>query len=82
MNVCSKFPCSMNMTSGHCMDAYCPMKTAPLALTPIPSPRYLPVNIPFSLFGITVVTMDNHGNVTIKMDQPFPTPQVPEVAND
>jgi hypothetical protein len=38
----------------------------------IPSPRTLPVNIPFSNIGITIVTLDGHGNVTIKVDQPFP----------
>jgi hypothetical protein len=55
------------------MDTYCPMKNAfPTHLPPIPSPRYLPVNIPFSLFGITIVTLDGYGNVIIKVDQPYP----------
>lgn len=26
MNTCMKWPCSMNMTSGHCYDTYCPFK--------------------------------------------------------
>jgi hypothetical protein len=70
--ICAKFPCNMNMTSGYCADPYCPMKSAPLVVAPTPSPRFLPVNIPFSMFGITVVTLDGHGNVEIKVDQPFP----------
>lgn len=70
---CVKFPCGMNETSGHCYDVYCPMKaTFPGTIAPSPSPRFLPVNVPFSNFGITKVTMDRDGNVTIKVDQPFP----------
>jgi hypothetical protein len=70
----------MNKTSGHCMDAYCPMKAAfPAQLPATPSPRYLPVNIPFSLFGITIVTLDGYGNVIIKVDQPYPAPESPAV---
>jgi len=30
----------------------------------------MPVNVPFSTLGITVVTMDRDGNITIKVDQP------------
>jgi hypothetical protein len=44
----------------------------PFALSPTPSPRTMPVNIPFSLIGITIVTLDGYGNVTIKVDQPYP----------
>jgi hypothetical protein len=31
-------------------------------IQPTPSPRYLPVNVPFSSLGVTVVTMDGYGN--------------------
>ncbi len=74
-HLCSKYPCAMNSTSGHCYDTYCPMKAAfPGTIAPTPSPRFLPVNIPFSLFGITIVTLDGYGNVNIKVDQPYPDP--------
>lgn len=72
MNVCGKFPCGMNMTTGTCNDLYCPMKAAFPLIPPNPSPRYLPVNIPFSNIGITVVTLDGYGNVQIKVDEPYP----------
>lgn len=36
----------------------------------IPSPRTLPVNLPFSNFGVTVAVLDQYGNLTIKVDQP------------
>lgn len=69
MSACAKFPCGATM-SGGCQDIYCPMKPSfPLSIAPNPSPRFLPVNIPFSIFGVTVVTMDRDGNVTIKVDQ-------------
>jgi len=32
----------------------------------------MPVNLPFSNFGVTVAVMDSNGNVTIKVDQPSP----------
>lgn len=75
MSACGKWPCSRNMTSGYCSDSYCPMKAFPVSISPTPSPRFLPVNIPFSLLGITIVTLDGYGNVTIKVDQPYPSPQ-------
>lgn len=37
-----------------------------------PNPRVLAVNVPFPDFGVTVVTMDDDGNVTIKRNQPRP----------
>lgn len=40
------------------------------AITPTPSPRVLPVNLPFSTFGVTIAVMDRDGNLTIKVDQP------------
>jgi hypothetical protein len=46
-------------------------------LTPvlsIPSPRVMPVNLPFPFSGsFTVAVMDSSGNVTIKTDH-FPNP--------
>ena len=42
---------------------------------PAPSyqpPRTMPVNVPFSIFGVTIVTMDRDGNITIKLDQTEP----------
>jgi hypothetical protein len=61
------------MTATGCFDPYCPSKPAQFVpMAALPSPRTLPVNIPFSNFGITVVTMDQAGNLTIKVDQPFP----------
>lgn len=44
----------------------------PLVLTPV-SPRTMPVNVPFSTFGVTIVTMDRDGNITIKVDQTGPS---------
>jgi hypothetical protein len=70
MHVCSKFPCGM--TSAGCHDPYCPSKPALLPMAPLlslPSPRTLPVNIPFSNLGVTVVVLDHTGNLTIKVDQ-------------
>ncbi len=29
MNICTKFPCSMNMTSGYCHDPNCPNRHNP-----------------------------------------------------
>lgn len=72
MNICAKFPCGMSHMTGLCHDSYCPRTPAQFSISPTPSPRYLPVNIPFSLFGITVVTLDGHGNVEIKVEQPHP----------
>lgn len=80
MIACARFPCGGH--AGGCSFADCinnqprgmpfPNFPAPSFIAPTPSPRYLPVNIPFSLFGITVVTLDGHGNVEIKVDQPYP----------
>jgi hypothetical protein len=50
----------------------CAPEQAPY-LAPVPSPRFLPVNIPFPMIGITVVTLDGNGNVTIKVNQPCPS---------
>lgn len=73
MNDCAKWPCSMNKNTGLCHDVYCPMRVGQIpAIAPSPSPRFMPVNIPFSLFGITIVTLDGYGNVSIKVDQPYP----------
>jgi hypothetical protein len=52
-------------------DPFPPWQSGPF-IAPTPSPRVLPVNIPFSNVGITVVTLDGYGNVTIKVDQPYP----------
>jgi hypothetical protein len=41
---------------------------------PIPSPRTMPVSLPFSSFGVTIAIMDSDGNLTIKVDQPTPDP--------
>jgi hypothetical protein len=35
----------------------------------IPAPRTMPVNVPFSDFGETIVRMDRYGNITIKVEQ-------------
>jgi hypothetical protein len=43
-------------------------------LTPIPSPRTMPVNLPFPDYGVTIATLDKDGNVTIKVNQPVPEP--------
>lgn len=51
-------------------DTNLPQLPLPIQPIQIPSPRYLPVNVPFSNFGTTVVTMDRYGNITIKVDQP------------
>ena len=73
MNICAKWPCSRDMMTGGCHDAYCPLRQAQMStVTSTTSPRFMPVNIPFSLFGITVVTLDGYGNVSIKVDQPYP----------
>jgi hypothetical protein len=32
----------------------------------------MPVNIPFSLFGVTIVTMNSNGEITIRIEQPDP----------
>lgn len=42
------------------------------------SPRVLPVNLPFSKYGITTAAMDGDGNVTIKVDQPSPPSPITE----
>ena len=43
----------------------------PMPMFPAPvSPRTLPVNVPISTFGVTVVVLDGEGNLTIKTDQP------------
>lgn len=71
MNICSRYPCFWNGVS--CFAENCPRSPSiPFTVTPAPSPRFLPVNIPFSLFGVTVVTLDGYGNVEIKVDQPHP----------
>lgn len=73
MNVCSRYPCGWYGTG--CVMQNCPSNHTQPAypiLPSTPSPRYLPVNVPFSNFGITTVTMDRDGNVTIKTDQPYP----------
>jgi hypothetical protein len=41
---------------------------APFIATTI-QPRVMPVNVPFSTFGVTVVVMDRDGNITVKVDQ-------------
>jgi hypothetical protein len=52
-----------------------PQPFAPMVLSSIPSPRTMHVEVPFSTMGVTVVTMDRDGNVTIKVDQvPESTP--------
>lgn len=67
---CARIDCGW--TGMSCMAQNCPQNPPIFTLQPTPSPRTMPVNIPFSLFGITVVTLDGHGNVTIKVDQPYP----------
>lgn len=74
MIACARFPCGGH--TGGCSFADCINNQArggaflsTPSYMPIPSPRTMPVNIPFSLFGITIVTMDRDGNVTIKLDQ-------------
>lgn len=46
---------------------------APSSITPTPSLRVLPVNMPFSNFGVTIAVLDRDGNLTIKVDQPHGT---------
>lgn len=72
---CARIDCGW--TGQTCIAVNCPQSYNPGSpfhnfIPPTPSPRFLPVNIPFSLFGITVVTLDGHGNVEIKVDQPYP----------
>jgi hypothetical protein len=70
MNACSSFPCGWN--GAWCSSGVCPNRMGtqpPFTLQPAPSPRTLPVNIPFPTMGVTVVTMDKDGNVSIKVDQ-------------
>lgn len=43
--------------------------SGPVAFPPTPSPRVLPVNLPFPSFGVTVAVLDRDGNLTIKVDQ-------------
>lgn len=52
--------------------AGCQCQPGPFFLSPTPSPRYLPINMPFSNIGITIATLDGYGNVEIKVDQPYP----------
>ena len=74
MNACSRYPCGWYGTG--CSAQNCPQNPSlPFTMPSIPSPRTMPVNIPFSNFGVTVVTMDRDGNVTIKLDQVPSTPQ-------
>jgi hypothetical protein len=59
-----------------CTMQNCPQNTSPpFMLQPVP--RTMPVNIPFSHIGITIVTLDGYGNVTIKVDQPYPPKETP-----
>lgn len=37
-----------------------------------PAPRTMPVNIPLPTIGVTIVTVDRNGNMTIKVDQVAP----------
>lgn len=80
MNTCSTYPC-MRTTSGCPIcdptpDMLRPYQGTPyINLQPSPSPRTMPVNIPFSHIGITVVTLDGYGNISIKVDQPHPSSQ-------
>lgn len=67
---CLNYPCQRT-TAGCAICDRAPVMQAPFS---IPSPRILPVNIPFSNFGITVVTMDRDGNTTIKVEQPEASP--------
>lgn len=75
MNICANYPCGW--TGNGCTKQNCPQNMGgifnpPFTLSPTPSPRTMPVNVPFSLIGITIVTLDGFGNVTIKVDQPHP----------
>lgn len=70
MSVCSRFPCGWYGTG--CSAENCPQSQSsfrPMVLPSIPSPRTLHVEVPFSNMGVTIVTMDRDGNVTIKVDQ-------------
>jgi hypothetical protein len=44
----------------------------PTMMSPNPNPPYLPVNVPLSFIGVTVVMVDSEGNVRIKKDEPLP----------
>lgn len=72
MNVCSRYPCGW--VGGYCTAPGCPNGTAPTPFLPmtIPSPRTMPVNVPFSTFGVTIVIMNSKGEITIKVEQPDP----------
>lgn len=63
--ICMRPECQT--TAGCMCQTYFPV--APLI---IPSPRTMPVNLPFPTFGVTIAIMDVNGNITIKTDQPTP----------
>lgn len=70
MQACSTYPC-LRTSSGCPVCDPTPAMRAPFggSLPYVQPPRTMPVNVPFSTFGVTVVTMDRDGNVTIKVDQ-------------
>lgn len=70
MNTCLSWPCQRD-SGGYCSICH-PPRSFPSFIPPTPSSRTLSVNIPFSNIGITIVTLDGYGNVTIKVDQPYP----------
>lgn len=75
--MCARIDCGwtgQTCIAGNCPQSYSPGLPYPVQtyLPPTPSPRYLPVNIPFSTIGITIVTLDTEGNITIKVGQPYP----------
>lgn len=46
----------------------CKCANTPAQPFSIPSPRFLPVNVPLPTFGFTILVMDIYGNVTMKTD--------------
>jgi hypothetical protein len=77
MIACARFPCGGHTGGCTFIDCINNQSGPSYLATPfnIPSPRHLPVNVPFSTFGVTVVTMDRDGNITIKLDQVIPEVQ-------
>jgi len=71
MNACNSYPC-LRTSAGCPVCDPTPATHFPTPFMILASPRTMPVNIPFSHVGITIVTLDGYGNVTIKVDQPYP----------
>lgn len=69
---CGRYPCGAH-TGGcyfsDCINHRCAVPPAPVMFPSVPSPRFLPVNMPIPTMGFTIAVMDSSGNVILKTEQ-------------